>query len=155
MRRVVFAALEIRDEADILRSLDRGELEVRALQGQRIQAAAPPDVSRQLRLTAQAEADARQQAAEARTQHDHTGVASATTLAARLAAERQRLEADNARYGQWSAETHASREEAGSAAAELQRRGQTQPESEPLLRPKTNRSSWSDGGSSSKRMPRP
>ena len=34
------------------------------------------------RLTAQAEADARQQAADAQTQHDHTGAASATALAA-------------------------------------------------------------------------
>ena len=58
MRKAVFAALEIRDEADIIRGLDRGELEARALQGQRARAAAPPDVSRQLRLTAQAEADA-------------------------------------------------------------------------------------------------
>ena len=71
MRKAVFAALEIRDEADILRGLDRGELEARALQGQRAHAAAPPDVSSQLRLTAQAEADAHQQAADAQTQHDH------------------------------------------------------------------------------------
>ena len=73
MRKAVLAALEIRDEADILRGLDRGELEARVLHGQRARAAAPPDVSSQLRLTAQAEADALQQSADARTQHDHTG----------------------------------------------------------------------------------
>ena len=60
MRKAVLAALEIRDEADIIRGLDRGELEARALHGQRARAAAPPDVSSQLRLTAQAEADAHQ-----------------------------------------------------------------------------------------------
>ena len=135
MRKAVLAALEIRDEADILRGLDRGELEARALQGQRARAAAPPDVSSQLRLTAQAEADARQQAADARTQHDHTGAASATALAAQLAAERQRLEAGNARYEQWSADTHATRDAAGKATAELQRRGHAQPDGEPQPQP--------------------
>ena len=67
MRKAVFAALEIRDEADIIGGLDRGELEARALHGQRARAVAPPDVSSQLRLTAQAEADAFQQSADART----------------------------------------------------------------------------------------
>ena len=135
MRKAVFAALEIRDEADITRGLDRGELDARALQGQRAQAAAPPDVSSQLRLTAQAEADALQQSADARTQHDRLGAASATALAAQLAAERQCLEADNARYEQWSADTHAIRDTAGKATAELQRRGHAQPDGEPCRQP--------------------
>ena len=91
MRKAVLAALEIRDEADIIRGLDRGELEARALQGQRARAAAPPDVSRQLRLTAQAEADALQQAADARTRHHHT--ARPAPRSPPIAAERQRLEA--------------------------------------------------------------
>ena len=140
MRKAVFTALEIRDEAEILRGMDRGELEARALQGERARAAAPPDVSRQLRLTAQAEADALQQSADAHTQHDHTGAASATALAAQLAAERQRLEAANARYEQWSADTHATRDAAGKATAELQRRGHAQPDGEPHPQPKMNRS---------------
>ena len=82
MRKTALAALEIRDEADIMRGLDRGELEARALQGERGRAAAPPDVSSQLRLTAQAEADAHQQSAAAQTRHNYTGAASATALAA-------------------------------------------------------------------------
>ena len=131
MRKAVFAALEIRDEADILGGLARGELEARALQGQRAHAAAPPNVSRQLRLTAQAEADTHQQAAAAQTQHDYPGAASAAALAAQLAAERERLEAANARYEKWSVDTHGIRDTAGKAAAELQRRGHAQPESEP------------------------
>jgi hypothetical protein len=128
MRTAVLAALEIRDEADILRGLDRGELETRALQGQRARAAAPPDVSTRLRLAAQAEADAWQQAVGARTRHDHTAAANATALAAQLAAQRQRLEADHARYEQWSASTRDIRKTAGKATAELQRREQAQPD---------------------------
>ena len=135
MRKAVFAALEIRDEAEFLRRLNRGELEARFLQGQRARAVAPLDVSRQLRLTAQAEADALQQSADAHTQHDHTGAASATALAAQLAAERQRLEAASARYEQWSADTHATRKAAGKASAELQRRGHAQPDGEPHPQP--------------------
>jgi hypothetical protein len=65
MRNAVFTALEIHDEADILRGLDRGELEARMLAGERAQASAPPDVSATLRLTAQAEANALQQSADA------------------------------------------------------------------------------------------
>jgi hypothetical protein len=135
MRKAVFAALEIRDEADIIRGLSRGQLEARGVQGQRARAAAPPDVSRQLRLTAQAEADAHRQAADARTQHDHHAVASATALAAQLAAERQRLEVASARYEQWSAGTRATRDAAGKSAAELRRRGHAQPGHEPHPRP--------------------
>ena len=98
MRNAVSTALEIRDEAAILRGMHRGELEARVLAGERAQASAPPDVSGTLRLTAQAEADALQQSADAEVQHDATGAASAKALAAQLAAERQRLEAGNARY---------------------------------------------------------
>ena len=135
MRKAVLAALEIRDEADIIRSLDRSELEARALQGQRAQAAAPPDVSRQLRLTAQAEAEAHQQAADAHTRHDHTGAASATALVMQLAAERQRLEAANARYEQWAVGTRVTRDAAGKAAAELRQRGHARPDGGPHLQP--------------------
>jgi hypothetical protein len=135
MRKAVLAALEIRDEADILHGLDRGELKARVLQGERACAAAPPDVSRQLRLTAQAQADAHRQSADAYAHQDHAGAASATALAAQLAAERQRLEAGNARYEQWSADTHPTRDAAGQAAAELQRRGHAQQDSEPHAQP--------------------
>jgi len=136
MREAVFAALEIRDEADILRGLDRGELEARVLQGERTRAVTPPDVSRQLRLTAQAEADAHRQSADAQTRHDHAAAVSAIALAAQLAAERQRFEAANVRYEQWSADTYSCRDTAGKAAAELRRRGHAQPADEPNAQPK-------------------
>jgi hypothetical protein len=131
MRKAVLTAVEIRDEADIIRHLDRGELEARALHGQRVRAAAPPNVSSQLRLTAHAEADAHRQAADACAQHDHIGAASATALAAQLAAKHQRLEAADARYEQWSTDTQDARETAAQVKAELERRGHIQPEENP------------------------
>jgi conjugative relaxase-like TrwC/TraI family protein len=124
MRTAVFAALEIRDEADIIRGVTRGELEARTRQAQRAQASAPPDVSRQLRLTAQAEADAWQQSADAATRHAQAGAANAAILAGQLAADRRHLEADNACYEKWSAATASTRETA-KAQAELERRGIT------------------------------
>jgi conjugative relaxase-like TrwC/TraI family protein len=135
MRRTVFAALEIRDEADIIRHLGRGELEACALRGQRTRAAAPSDVSSQLRLTAQAEADALQQSADAHARRDDPGVVSATALAVQLAAERQRLEAANARYEQWSTDTHTIRDAAAKATVELQRREYAQPDRESHAQP--------------------
>jgi hypothetical protein len=123
MRLAAVRALEIRDEADILRGLTHGELEARTLAAERAQASAPPDVSRQLRLTAQAEADTWQQSAEATTRHDQTEAADAKALAGRIAVERQQLEAANARYEQWSAATTSTREKGDSARAELEHRG--------------------------------
>ena len=126
MRQATIRALEIRDEADIIRGLTRGELEARVLDAERAQATAPPEVSGQLRLTAQAEADAWQQAAEAATRHDHAQAASAQALASQIAAERQQLEAANDRYEEWSAATSGIRETAAKAKAELERRGLAQ-----------------------------
>lgn len=51
-------ALEIADEHAELRAMSRGELEAHMFEADRAQAAAPPDTSCLLRLTAQAEADA-------------------------------------------------------------------------------------------------
>jgi hypothetical protein len=76
MRKAVFTALGIRDEVDVLRGLHRGELESRILAGKRAHASAPPDMSRTLRLTAQAEADALQQTADAEVRRDEPGAAS-------------------------------------------------------------------------------
>ena len=139
IRNAVFTALEIRDEAEIMHGLDRGELEARILAGERAQVIAPPDVSAALRLTAQAETDALQKSADAQVQHDGTRAASAKSLAVQLAAERQRLEASDARYEQWSADTHGTRESAGKARAELQRRRQTQLSRAPQAQPNDER----------------
>ncbi|HEX5301698.1 MAG TPA: MobF family relaxase [Streptosporangiaceae bacterium] len=126
MRHATIRALEIRDEADIIRALTRGDLEARVLAVERARATAPPDVSRRLRLTTQAEADTWQQAADAATRHDHDQAASAQALASQLAAEHQQLEAASARYEEWSAATTSTRETAAKAKAELERRSHSQ-----------------------------
>ena len=125
MRLAAIRALEIRDEAAIIHGMTQGELEARTLEAGRAQASAPPDVSRQLRLTAQAEADAWQQSADAATRHDQAGSANAKTLSGQLAAERQQLEAANDRYEQWASATASTRDTAEKARAELKRRGST------------------------------
>ncbi len=137
MRRTAIRALEIRDETEIVRRMTQGELEVWILDGDRAQASAPPDVSRELRLTAQAEADAWQQSADGEIRHDPAGSASATALARHMAAQRKQVEAANARYEKWATDTGSRREAAGKARAELERRGlarqaaeQWQPETE-------------------------
>jgi len=104
--------------------MTRGELEGRVLDGERAQATASPDVSSQLRLTWQANADAWQQAANAQAEHDQVQADNARSLATTLDAETSRLEAVNARYEEWSAKTASTRQMAGKAQAELHRRGQ-------------------------------
>ena len=107
--------------------MSRGELEAQVLEGDRAQATAPRDTSSQLRMTSQAEADAWQQSADAEAEHDQVQAENARSLATALAAETSRLEAANARYEEWSARTASTREIAGKAKAELQRRGQQPP----------------------------
>jgi Universal stress protein family len=99
-------------------------------------APAPPPARRQRPATARRAGRSRRSPASRRCprQHDHTA-ASATAFATQLAAGRQSLEADNARYEQWSADTYASRDAAGNAAAELRRPGNAQPDDEPHPQP--------------------
>ena len=135
MRLAAIRALEIRDEAAIVHGMTHGQLEARALEAERAQASAPPEVSRQLRLIAHAEADARQQSADAATRHAYDEAANAHTLAEQLVAERQQLEAANARREQWVAATVSTRELAAKAQTELDRRSHT-PAQEPHDHPR-------------------
>jgi hypothetical protein len=123
MQRDTFASLEITDEQAEIGAMSRGELQARVLEGDRAQAAAPPEVSGRLRLTAQAEADAWQQSAAAEADHNPVQADSARALSHQMAAEKTRLEAASARYEEWSAKTAGTRETAGKAKAELHRRG--------------------------------
>jgi hypothetical protein len=122
LRQAAIRALEIRDETETIRRMTLGELEARILHAERALASAPPDVSRNLRFTAQAEADAWEQAADTRTNHDPVASADAMALAWHLAAGRERFEAADARYETWAADTADRREAAGKASAELERR---------------------------------
>ncbi|HJY59245.1 MAG TPA: AAA family ATPase, partial [Streptosporangiaceae bacterium] len=123
LRRSAIRALEIRDKTEIVRRMTSGELEARILDAERAQASAPPDVSRELRLTAQAEADAWQQSADTEIRYDPAGTAGAKALARHLATRREQFEAANNRYETWATDTGERREAAGKASAELERRG--------------------------------
>jgi hypothetical protein len=122
MRQAAIQALEICDETEIIRRMTHGQLQARILDGDRVLASAPPDVSPELRLTAQAEADAWQQSADAKIKHDQTRSANVTALARQVATRREQLEAANARYEKWATDTSSRREAAGKARAELERR---------------------------------
>jgi hypothetical protein len=149
LRRTAIRALEIRDETAIIRRMTRGELEARILDGDRAVASAPRDVSRDLRLTAQTEADAWQQSADAEAKHDPAGSADATALARHLAARREQLETANARYEKWAADTGSRREAAGKARPSWSGASSRsrQPGSSPPS-PKADRRPWWSGGAS-------
>lgn len=122
-------------------AMSRGELEARVLDGDRAQATAPPDVSSQLRLTTQAEADAWQQSADADARHDQAQADDARALATVMEGEKTRLEAANANYELWSAGTAPTRHVAGQAKAELARRGQ-EPATKDAPEPQTMTEWW-------------
>ena len=134
MRLSTMKALEITE--DIYRTMTHGELEARILDGDRAQATAPADVSSQLRITVQAEADAWQQSVDAEVAYDQPGAAAAKALASQMTAEKTRLEALNATYEGWADRSKGIREAAGKAKAELGRRGQ------PQERPQTMAGWW-------------
>ena len=127
MRQEVIRELEYPDEAAMWAGMDRGQLEAHTAAAERAHATAPPDVAGELRLTARAEADALQQGADAEVRNDAAEAASASALTGELAARRQQLEAGNADYEAWAEATRDVRDNGDKAAAELNRRGHTQP----------------------------
>jgi hypothetical protein len=126
LRQDAIRALQIRDEQADLAGLDRGQLEAKAIAGARARAAAPRDVSAQLRGTTQLQTDLRVQGAQALARGENAAV---YDLAAdQLAADRAELEAANADYEAWSDSTAPTREIAEKAQRELERRGYQVPE---------------------------
>ena len=123
MRKEVIHELEYPDEAALWAGMDRGQLEAHTAAAERAHAAAPPDVSARLRATAHAEADARQQAADAQVSGEGAGAKNAQELAGLLSTERQDLETQNAEHEQWANSTRSIRDNGDKAAAELNRRG--------------------------------
>jgi hypothetical protein len=130
MRRDTITQLEIRDEEQLYRAMSRGELEAKEQHARRAHAAAPKDVSAELKDTALAQADQRQAAVEAEAQGDETIAKALHSLAGLLGTQKEALEADHAMHENWSAQTAGLREEGGKARAELARRGQA-PETKP------------------------
>jgi hypothetical protein len=128
MRHDAVSALQIRDEQADLAGMDRGQLEAKVIAGARARAAAPRDVSAELWATAQAEMDARIMTAEATAQGESADAAVYDQAAAELANQCQGWEADNAAYETWSDSTAGTRDIAGRAQKELERRGYEVPE---------------------------
>ncbi|MGH3196782.1 MAG: hypothetical protein ACRDPY_49085, partial [Streptosporangiaceae bacterium] len=124
MRQDTITHLEIRDEEQMYRAMSRGELEATERHAQRAYAAAPKEVSAELKDAALAEADQRQAAAEAEAQGNEPGAEGMRSVADLLATRKAALEADHARYETWSAQTAGPREDGAKAHAELTRRGQ-------------------------------
>jgi hypothetical protein len=122
-RRAAMKALEIPDDVETMRAMSRGQLEAYAAQAERATAAAPPDVSAQLRTSGQAKADAQAQAAEAKVRGDAVMAEGAELLAAQHAGQQADLEGQMAAYEKWSASTAAERELGDKARTELDRRG--------------------------------
>jgi conjugative relaxase-like TrwC/TraI family protein len=133
MRRDTILALEIRDQETLIRAASRGELEAKALDGYRAQAQAPGDVSHQLRMTAQAESDTRQQALDAELAGDEPTASGARELTDLLATQKTRLEAQSHEYQEWASRTEATRDIAEKAKTELQRRGHPEEKTESTL----------------------
>lgn len=121
-RRAAIHALEIRDEAEILAGMSRGQLEAAVAEGDRAVAAAPADVSARLRHTGQASADTWAQAAAARVAGRAADADDAEALARDLDGEHRRLNTTATAYELWSDATGPVRERAAKAAAELARR---------------------------------
>jgi conjugative relaxase-like TrwC/TraI family protein len=121
LRRDTITALEIADEQADLAAMSRGQLEAKVIAGHRAKAAAPADVSADLRATAQAEQDMQAMAGQAQVKGEDPAPYQGTV--GELAVRREDLETRNAEYEAWSESTAADREMAGRAQAELQRRG--------------------------------
>ena len=121
MRNDAIRALEIQDEQADLVAMSRGQLEAKVIAGARARAAAPRDVSAELRATAQAETDMHIMAGKAQVEGADPAIYDQTAV--ELAARREGWEADNTAYEAWSESTAGVRDIAGKAQAELQRRG--------------------------------
>ena len=94
MRHDAIFALQIHDEQADLAGMDRGQLEAKVIAGARARAAAPRDVSAELRATAQAETDIRIMAGKAQVEGGDPAIYD--QAAAELAAQREELDAGNA-----------------------------------------------------------
>jgi hypothetical protein len=116
MRRDTVTQLEIRDEEQLYRAMSRGELEAKEQHARRVYAAAPKDVSAELKTTALAEVDQRQAAVEAEAQGDEATAKALHSLGDLLGTQKAALEADHAEYEDWSAQTAGLREEGGKPA---------------------------------------
>jgi hypothetical protein len=123
MRREAILALEIRDEAEIMRGMMQGELEAQVLEGERAMANAPRDVSVELRAAVQAQQDCWQQSVDAQVAGNEAEAEGARVLAGLLGQEQAQLEKAREAYEGWEGRTGQARDTAAKARKELERRG--------------------------------
>ncbi len=119
LRKDAIRALQIPDDEALIRAASPGELEARLLRAKQAQAVAP-EPAHELRAVALAEAEERMRTADPDV--EESAKAEAASLAEILGGQRAELEAVQAEYERWSAETAEARESAGQATAELERR---------------------------------
>jgi hypothetical protein len=122
-RTAAMRVLEIRDQAEAMRAMSRGQLEAHVARAERTVAAAPADMSAQLRQAAQAKADAWREHADAQVRSDLATADASRVQAQQHAADEADLEQQHAGYERWSTATAQTRELGGKAQAELDRRG--------------------------------
>jgi hypothetical protein len=127
-RKAAARALEIPDQAEALRGMSRGQLEAMVAEGHRAMAAAPPDVSAQLRAAALAREQAWAEHADAQVARDQAQADEAQQRAQAHQLAEGTLEPRAAAYEKWSENTAAQREAAGRAQAELGRRDAETPD---------------------------
>ncbi len=120
-------ALELADNAAMLKAMGRGELEAPVREYARAEAAAPPDVRPQISLADREQKRSLDEIKAARQAGNAELARSAEDLARRMDAHRARLQVADAARLQWEEATAAKAEAARQARAELQTRGPARP----------------------------
>ncbi|MGH3411262.1 MAG: hypothetical protein ACRDRJ_53495, partial [Streptosporangiaceae bacterium] len=116
-------ALQLPDEAALLRAMNRGQLEARVQEYTRAEAIAPQDVQAQAGDVEHSLEEARARADAAITAGDVAAMEAAETEAERHAGDLSRLAVADAARREWREATVAQETAAREATAELQRRG--------------------------------
>ena len=116
-------ALQLADEAALLKAMGRGDLEARVREHQRAAAAAPPDVRTELESVTRQREHSQEQARRARANGDETLARSAEALARAMEAQQERLRVADAARQEWAEATAGQAEAARQAQDELRRRG--------------------------------
>jgi hypothetical protein len=116
-------ALELPDDAALVKAMGRGELEASVREYARAEAVAPADVRPQIDLSDGVRQDSLDRAEAARKAGNEALARSAEALAQRLDAERDRLQVADAARLEWEEATATKAEAASAARAELEARG--------------------------------
>jgi conjugative relaxase-like TrwC/TraI family protein len=121
-------ALELADNAAMLKAMGRGELEAPVREYARAEAAAPPDVRPQISVADRERKRSLDEVNAARQAGNDELARSAEDLARRMDAHRARLQVADAARLEWEEATAAKAEAARQARAELETRGPARPE---------------------------